>query len=228
MLAGRPDPTVIAFSILPAGLGDSYSMVAANFRTGDPPPAGRDEMLIDVDSPLNENTSLTTVKGWLYHVDFVTPSNSTIGIGSNHTPNALITVNPFVEAWTNASGFRHRAPAGYSQHLDTLGDKIMTPVVYQNLGGTESLWATQTVIVNFPTGPSGSSLVSIRCYRRQFSRPPLCNSKLSTMVVTGYGDLCPASRSIKVATRLSVIPSPVLALLPGHSLCRTSCSRPAE
>jgi hypothetical protein len=32
----------------------------------------------------------------------------------------------------------------------------MTPLVYQNLGGTESLWASQTnlPIPNFPNGPS--------------------------------------------------------------------------
>ena len=104
MLSGGP-ANAIRFCIPPAGLGDSYSLVAANFRTGNPPPAGRDEMLLDVDSPANENMSLTTVKGWLFHVDFVTPANSTLGIGVNHTPNALITVSPFVEAWTNAAGF---------------------------------------------------------------------------------------------------------------------------
>jgi hypothetical protein len=30
----------------------------------------------------------------------------------------------------------------------------MTPVVYQNRGGTESLWADQTNILNFPNGPT--------------------------------------------------------------------------
>ena len=30
----------------------------------------------------------------------------------------------------------------------------MTPVVYQNLAGTESLWADQTVIENYPNGPT--------------------------------------------------------------------------
>ena len=35
-----------------AGVGDSYSLVAANFRTGDPPPAGRDEMVLAIDSRL--------------------------------------------------------------------------------------------------------------------------------------------------------------------------------
>jgi hypothetical protein len=153
MLSGGP-ANAIAFSILGAGLGDSYSLVPANFRTGTPPPAVRDEMLLAVDSPLNENTTLTTVKGWIYHVDFATPANSTIGIGANHTPNALITVNPFVEAWTNSGGFTIVPQQGTTQKLDTLGDKIMTPVVYQNLGGTESLWADQTVMVTFPGGPS--------------------------------------------------------------------------
>ena len=38
--------------------------------------------------------------------------------------------------------------------MDTLGDKIMTPVVYQNRNGTESLWADQTNILNFPNGPT--------------------------------------------------------------------------
>ena len=38
--------------------------------------------------------------------------------------------------------------------LDTWGDKIMTPVVYQNRNGAESLWADQTVMLNYPDGPT--------------------------------------------------------------------------
>src|SRR4030095_8018081 len=112
--------------------GDSYSLVPANFRTANPPPAGRDEVLLAVDSPASEKITLTTVKGWLYHVDFVTPGNSTLVIGVNHTPNALITVSPFVEAWTNANGFSIVPQQGTTSLIQTLGDKIMTPVVYQN------------------------------------------------------------------------------------------------
>jgi hypothetical protein len=153
MLAGG-NANAIAFNITPAGLGDSYSLVPAYFRTGDPPPAGRDEFLLAVDSPLNENTTLTQVKGWLFHADFTNPGLSTLGIGANHSPNALISVNPFVEAWTNAAGFQIVPQQGTATKLDTLGDKIMTPVVYQNRGGTESLWADQTVMVTFPAGPS--------------------------------------------------------------------------
>jgi hypothetical protein len=46
---------------------------------------------------------------------------------------------------------------GTSAKLDTLGDKIMTPVVYQNRNGTESLWADQTTILNYPNGPTAVS-----------------------------------------------------------------------
>ena len=73
MIAGQQNPTVIEFKIPLAGVGASYSLVPAGFRTGDPPPAGRDEMLLAVDSPVNENTPLTQVHGWLFHVDFANP-----------------------------------------------------------------------------------------------------------------------------------------------------------
>ena len=46
--------------------------------------------------------------------------------------------------------------SGTAVRLDTLGDKIMTPVVYQNRGGTESLWSSHTVCTDTNcTGPTG-------------------------------------------------------------------------
>ena len=153
MIAGGP-ANAIAFTVPLAGVGDSYSFVAANFRTGDPPPAGRDEMVLAVDSPASNPTTLTEVHARFFHVDFADPGMSTFGVGADHTPNAEITVDPFVEAWTNTAGFTIVPQSGTGQHLDTLGDKIMTPVVYQNRNGTESLWADQTNILNFPAGPT--------------------------------------------------------------------------
>ena len=154
MLAGQQNPTVVTIKIPVAGLGASYSLVPAGFRTGDAPPASRDQMLLAVDSPANENTTLTQVHAWLFHVDFATPANSTLGLGADHTPNAEIGVAPFVEAWTNSAGFTIVPQQGTSAKLDTLGDKLMTPLVYQNRNGTESLWADQTNILNFPNGPT--------------------------------------------------------------------------
>src|SRR5438270_3077282 len=104
MIGGGPT-NAIAFTIPTAGLGDSYSLVAAGFRAGDPPPAGRDEMLLAIDSPASGGVTLNQVKGWLFHIDFANPANATLGVGANHSPNALMTVDPFVDAFTSAAGF---------------------------------------------------------------------------------------------------------------------------
>jgi hypothetical protein len=144
MLSGGP-ANAIAFTVPLTGVGNSYSFVPATFRTGDPPPAGRDEMLLAIDSPATGGVTLTQVHARFFHVDFGTPANSTLGSGTDHTPNAEITVTGFVDAFTNTAGFTIVPQQGTTQHVDTLGDKIMTPVVYQNLSGTESLWASGTV-----------------------------------------------------------------------------------
>ena len=151
MIGGGP-ANAIGFTIPIAGLGDSYSLVPASFRAGAPPPAGRDEFLLSVDSPASGGVTLTQVHGWLFHVDFVTPALSTLGLGADHTPNAQITVNGFVDAFTTTTNLVPQN--GTTVKLDTLGDKIMTPLAYQNRSGTESLWASQTVILNYPAGPT--------------------------------------------------------------------------
>ena len=109
MLTGGP-ANAIAFTVPLAGVGDSYSFVAGTFRTGNPPPAGRDEMVLAIDSPSTGGVTLTQVHARFFHVDFVTPANSTFGVGANHTPNAEITVDPFVDAFTNTTD--HCATAG--------------------------------------------------------------------------------------------------------------------
>ena len=152
MLTGGP-AHAIGFTLSPADVGASYSFVSATFKAGDPPPTGRDEMVLAIDSPATGGVTLTQVHARFFHVDFATPANSTFGVGATHQPNAEITVNGFVDAFTNTTS--DLVPQqGTSGKLDTLGDKIMTPVVYQNRNGTESLWADQTVIENYPNGPT--------------------------------------------------------------------------
>ncbi len=154
MLSGGPTHA-IGFTIPTAGLGDSYSLVAASFRAGHAPPAGRDEFLLAIDSPATGGVTLTQVHGWLFHVDFANPGLSTLGIGANHSPNAQITVSGFIDAFSNTAGFTIVPQQGTTQHIDTLGDKIMTPVVYQNRSGNESLWADDTVCTDVNcTGPT--------------------------------------------------------------------------
>jgi hypothetical protein len=101
MLGGGP-ANAIAFTIPPASLGNSYSLLPAGFRTGDPPPAGRDEFLLAIDSRFSGGVVLTQVHGWLFHVDFMNPGNSTLGIGPDHSPNTDITVDGFIDSFDNS------------------------------------------------------------------------------------------------------------------------------
>ena len=160
MLAGGP-ANAIGFTVPLAGVGDSYSFVPATFRTGDPSPPGRDEMVLAIDTPATGGVTLTQVHARFFHVDFVNPENSTLGVGADHTPNAEISVDRSL----TPSPVRltlPRATAGNPDKVQTLGDKIMTPIVYQNRGGMESLWAVSTVCpdVNLRR-PNGCPLVSI-------------------------------------------------------------------
>jgi hypothetical protein len=154
MLTGGP-ANAIGFTLSAADVGASYSFVSATFKAGDPPPTGRDEMVLAIDSPNTGGVTLTQVHARFFHVDFANPGNATFGSGPTHQPNAEITVNGFIDAFTNTTS--DLVPQlGTSGKLDTLGDKIMTPVVYQNRSGTESLWADGTVCTDTNcTGPTG-------------------------------------------------------------------------
>ena len=152
MIGGGPTHA-IGFTLTAADVGNSYLFVAARFRAGDPPPAGRQEFVLAIDSPATGGVTLTQVHGRLFHVDFANPNNSTFGSGPTHLPNGEVTVNGFVDAFTDSTG--NLVPQqGTAIRLDTEGDHIMTPVVYQNRNGTESLWADHTVMENYPNGPT--------------------------------------------------------------------------
>jgi hypothetical protein len=157
---GAPNAGAIAFTVSPATLGDTYSLQPAGFRTGNLPPAGAPEYFLAIDSPSSSGVVQTQVHVWKFHVDFTTPGNSTFGVGANHAANGNITVNGFVDAF-NSSGFAIVPQNGTSATLDTLGDKIMSPLVYQKRGGTESLWAATTINNN----EGGTGPTAIRWYQ---------------------------------------------------------------
>src|SRR5262249_46933172 len=108
--------------------------------------------------------------------------NSTFGVGVNHTLNGDITVSGFVDAFTNSTN--NLVPQnGTASRLDTLGDKIMTPVLYQNRGGAESLFADQTVILNYPTGPTG-----VRWYQFDVTGSTIPSTPVQQQTFTNAGD----------------------------------------
>ena len=71
-------------------------------------------MVLAIDSPANGGVTLTQVHARFFHVDFVTPANSTFGVGANHAPNAEITVNGFIDALSPNYDQRSCATAGDS------------------------------------------------------------------------------------------------------------------
>ena len=140
---GAPNLSAIAYTIVPTTLGDVFSLVPATFRTGTAPPAGRPEYFLAINSSAVAGTTETKMFVWRFHVDFVTPANSIFGLGFDHVANATVTVNGFIDAFDSNSHYVVPEPGGAS--LDSLGDRLMTPVVYQNRAGTESLYASHTV-----------------------------------------------------------------------------------
>src|SRR5215831_14318094 len=157
MVNGGP-ASAIGFSILPANLGNQYSLVPASFRTGDPPPAGQPEWFMSVNSSSTAGTVENQVFVRRFHVDFVTPGNSVFGVGAAHTPDGIITVNGFKDAFNaTTSDICPNGTVTTTGWLDTLGDKIMYPLIYQNLGGVESIYADQTILLasdSTLTGPT--------------------------------------------------------------------------
>ncbi len=156
---GAPNAGAVAFTITAANIGDAYSLVPATFRAGSPPPVGTDQYFLAIDSPGAAGVSQTKVHAWRFHLDLTTPANSTFGVGTAHTPNAEITVAPFVDAFTTATAIVPQPVT--TARLDTLGDKLMTPLVYQNLSGVESLYVSHTVNNN----QSGTGPTAIRWYQ---------------------------------------------------------------
>ncbi len=91
MLAGGP-AHAIGFTLSAVDVGASYSFVAASHRTGDPPPTGRNEMVLAIDSPATGGVTLTQVHARFFHVDFATPANSVFGLGptTSRTPRSQL------------------------------------------------------------------------------------------------------------------------------------------
>jgi hypothetical protein len=157
---GAPNAGAVAFSIAPATLGDTYSLEPATFRTGEMPPAGTPEYFLAINSSASAGTVENKVFVWRFHVDFGTPANSTFGVGASHAADGQITVANFVDAFQSST--ESIVPQnGTTAKLDTLGDKIMYPLVYQKLNGVESLWADHTINNN----QNGTGPTAIRWYQ---------------------------------------------------------------
>lgn len=122
-----------------------YSLLPANLR-GALPPAGSPNYLANIEAP-NTGAAIpfnsSVVHLWKFHVDWTTPSNSTL------TGAPDVAVATFLEPISKSGSslvFNVIPQQGTRTKLDSLGDRLMMQLQYRNLGGQESLWATHTVV----------------------------------------------------------------------------------
>ena len=115
------------------------------------PPAGEPEWFIGLGATVGN-----TLAYWKFHVDWTTPSNTTL------TPAANITVSTFSEA---CNGGTCIPQAGTSQQLDSLADRVMFRFAYRNFGSHEALVVNHSVTAGASTGvrwyelrPAGGAL----------------------------------------------------------------------
>ena len=114
------------------------------------PPSGSPNYIV------GQGSLTTTLAYWKFHVDWTTPSNSSL------TGPAEITVPGYVIACNNPTNNTCIPQSGTSQHLDALSDRLMFRLAYRNLGDHEALVTNHSVSTSGNTGPSGIRWYELR------------------------------------------------------------------
>ena len=119
---------------------------------GPPPPAGAPNYFAEVDDSTWIGPS-DAIRLWRFHVDWVTPANTTFGLSGQ--PNAIVPVTGFTPLCLTT---RSCIPQpGTAQGLDAIGDRVMYRLAYRNFGTYQSLVVNHTV-------DAGSGRAGIRWY----------------------------------------------------------------
>jgi hypothetical protein len=130
MLTGAA-ATMICFKV--AAKGHDLTLLPSDLDGATPPPAGAPNYFLGL--------SANSLHLYKFHVDFVTPTNSTF-----KGPKVLA-VNTFTEA---CNGKICVPQLDTSQVVDSLGDRLMNRVAYRNFGTYDVLAATHSVAVGTP------------------------------------------------------------------------------
>jgi len=121
----------------PAAIGDG--LLPGDLDGTTPPPAGETESVLGFNTTTDNSLDL-----YEFHVDFVTPANSTL------TGPTSLAVNAFSEA---CGGFGTCVPQPNTiQQLDSLGDRMMYRLAYRNFGDHEALVTSHSVTTGSSSG----------------------------------------------------------------------------
>jgi len=138
MLAGMAAPRFVCFN-----LSNNYaSLLSSDWDGSTPPPAGSPNYLLEVD------TIAGVLEEWQFHVDYATPSNSTLT-----GPTVVSGVAAFSTPCPSPADPSNCIPQpGTTQNLDSLSDRLMYRLAYRNFGDHESIVANHTVSAGANTG----------------------------------------------------------------------------
>jgi hypothetical protein len=176
MLIGSQTPNPMqCFSANPNQNGKLYlghSIIPADVEGTTPPPTGRDEFLVSIQNPPNDGKSTTsnTINLWDFHVDWVTPTNSTF-------TNIPLSVTTYTPGCYTATGIfnTYCAPEPAINplnnahfHVDSVGDRLMPRLDYRNFGTYESFLVSHTI----RTGKNTNTQTGIRWYELRGSGTP--------------------------------------------------------
>ena len=117
-----------------------------------PPPAGAPNHYVEL------GTSGTSLSEFDFHVDFVTPSNSTF------TGPHPITVTSYSLACNGGTCIKQPSPG---TTLDSLGDRLMFRLAYRNFGDHESMVVAHSV----KPGSGSTALSAMRWYELRATPP---------------------------------------------------------
>ncbi len=213
MLIGSPTPNPMqCFGANPNQNGKLYlghSLVPADVEGTTPPPVGRDEFLVSIQNPPSDGKSITsnTINLWDFHVDWVTPTNSTF-------TNTPLTVTTYTPGCYTATGIfnTYCAPEPAINplnnahfHVDTVGDRLMPRLDYRNFGTYESFLVSHTI----RAGKNTNTETGIRWYELRGSGTPRSLSGRDTWLpIRIFIASCRVSLRIRMATPPSAIAYP--------------------
>ena len=156
MRTGAATPGAVCFNTAPGDTGD-FSLMPTDIDGLTPPPAGSP-------NPVWELWANGVLRLFNFHVDFVTPGNSTL------TGPTALNVAPFTFVCNNFTGgsFTCVNQPGTTQTLDTLGDRMMYRAAYRNRSGVESVMLSHSV----DTTPGTTDLTGVRWYEMRITGNP--------------------------------------------------------
>src|SRR5262249_28934094 len=120
-------------------------MLPSDFDGSTAPPAGSPNYVVQFDDDGNGYPA-DQLEVWKFHVDFVTPANSTF----THSQDI-----PVASFNSNEPGIPQK---GSSVTLESLTDRLMYRLAYRNFGNHESM------VVNHTVNSNGSGLAGFRWY----------------------------------------------------------------